>query len=65
MTHVPYCCSQTVNEIMRKAQDPEERLKRKYMIEKYGHILSIIEIKDMAVKEGKSFREKYEELGMV
>lgn len=54
---------------LKSAQDILEHLKSRkwkdekaYMLKNYGKILSIVEIKEMSLKRGITFREMYEEV---
>ena len=58
------CCEETTRYLtklfnLREWQDAKEN-----MIEKYGKVLSIVDIKEMAKQEGVTFREMQEKLGL-
>jgi len=58
------CCEETTRYLTRLFNMKEWQDAKENMIEKYGKVLSVIEIKEMAKKEGITFREMQERLGL-
>ena len=58
------CCEETTRYLTKVFNMKEWHDAKENMIEKYGKVLSAIEIKELAKKEGVTFREMQERLGL-
>ena len=58
------CCEETTCYLTKLFNMKEWQDAKENMIQKYGKVLSIMEIKEMAKKEGITFREMREKLGL-
>jgi len=58
------CCEETTRYLTRIFNLKEWQDAKENMIRKYGKVLSIIEIKELAKKEGVTFREMQAKLGL-
>lgn len=58
------CCEETTRYLTKVFNMKEWQDTKESMIGEYGKVLSIIEIKELSKKEGITFREMLERLGL-
>jgi len=58
------CCEETTRYLTKVFNLKEWQDAKENMIQKYGKVLSVIEIKEMAKNQGLTFREMQKKLGL-